>query len=104
VAELPYFDKIASEYKDKVTVVAIHTDYRYKETASEYVLNNYPDSKIIFAKDEALNDEIDKYFTDLGGKNNMYPFTVILDENGVILASLPRSVTYEELKSIVEQN
>ena len=104
VAELPYFDRIASEYKDKVTVVAIHTDYRYKETASEYVLNNYPDSKIIFAKDEAINDEIDKYFTDLGGKNNMYPFTVILDENGVIIASLPRSVTYEELKSIVDTN
>lgn len=102
VAELPYFDRIASEYKDQVTVLAIHTDYRYKETASDYVLNNYKDSQIIFAKDEALNDEIDKYFTDLGGKNNMYPFTVILDENGVILASLPRSVTYEELKSIVD--
>ena len=104
VAELPYFDRIASEYKDKVTVLAIHTDYRYKETASEYVLNNYENSHIIFAKDEALNDEIDKYFTDLGGKNNMYPFTVVLDENGVILASLPRSVTYEELKALVDTN
>ncbi len=104
VAELPYFDRIASEYGDKVTVVAIHTDYRYKETASEYVLNSYKDSQIIFAKDEALNDEIDKYFTDLGGKNNMYPFTVVLDESGVILASLPRSVTYEELKALVDTN
>ena len=104
VAELPYFDRIASEYKDKVTVVAIHTDYRYKETASDYVLNNYESSEMIFAKDEALNSDIDKYYTDLGGKLNMYPFTVILDENGVIIASLPRSVTYEELKSIVDTN
>lgn len=103
IAELPYFNQIATEYKDSVSVVAIHTARDF-DTAAEYVNENYKDSDIIFAKDNYIDPE-DKYsdevfFTALGGAD-AYPITIILDENGVIIATLLRAVSYNELKGIV---
>ena len=104
IRELPYFDRIASEYKDSVTVIAVHTNM-YFDTAADYVLEKYPDSDMVFAKDNPIDssdpysDEV--FFKALGGRD-AYPITVILDENGVIIASLLRATTYEELKSVVD--
>ncbi len=93
VAELPYFDQIASEYDD-VSVIAIHSDMK-KETASDYIKKYYPDSKITFAIDS------DKYYTRLGGRST-YPYTVILDENGIVVKITIGSLTYDELKEAVD--
>ena len=104
IRELPYFDRIATEYKDTVSVVAVHTHMDF-DTAPDYVMEHYKDSDMIFAKDnpqdpsDAYSDEI--FFKLLGGGDS-YPITVILDENGVIVASLLRATKYEELKSIVD--
>ncbi|MBO5313426.1 MAG: 4Fe-4S binding protein [Clostridia bacterium] len=104
VAELPYFNQIATEYRDTVTVVAVHTHSLY-DTASDYVMENYKDSDIIFTKDNPIdeNDEYsdEVYFKTLGGGDS-YPITIILDEDGIIIASILKSTTYAELKSIVE--
>lgn len=100
VAELPHFDSIAEEYDDKVAVLAIHTHLVY-ETAFDYIKNNYPQSKIIFAKDWDNSDRAD-YHGILGGRD-AYPYTVIIDAEGVITDVFMTSVTHSELKAAVEK-
>ncbi|MBO5287217.1 MAG: 4Fe-4S binding protein [Clostridia bacterium] len=101
VKELPYFDQIATEYKDSVTVIAIHTDYMF-DTASDYVRELYPDSDMVFAKDYFIENSYDEqYFKMMGGGSN-YPITIILDENGIIVNSFLRDVHYDELKEAIE--
>lgn len=96
VNELPYFDRIASEYKDEVAVIAIHTGM-VSETAPQYIGNYYPESNIIFAKD--LDDE--GYYGKLGGRGT-YPYTVVLDAEGKIANIFFDALEYEDLKEAVE--
>ena len=96
VNELPYFDQIASEYKDSVSVIAIHSNMA-SDTEAEYLANYYPDSDITFARD--LENE--GYYSLLGGRGT-YPYTVILDEDGVILEIFFSSLEYEDLKEVVD--
>ena len=77
VNELPYFEQIANEYKENVAVIAIHSEM-LKETAPAYIKEHYPNSDLIFACDT----ENAGYYTTLGGRGT-YPYTVILDENGI---------------------
>ncbi len=101
VNELPYFDQIATDYADTVQVVAIHTDMIY-ETAPEFIEKYYPDSKMIFAKDYT-EDGVAGYYTALGGRDT-YPYTVILDENGVILAKFVKALEYADLQAVIEKH
>ena len=101
VNELPHFEKIAEEYSDTVDVIAIHSSIS-KETAPEYIGKYYKDSAMMFSWDggEGFNGE---YYTALGGRGT-YPYTVVLDENGIIVEIFLSSVTYEDLKNAVENN
>ena len=102
VNELPYFDQIATNYADDVTVIAIHTDM-IADTAPAFLAQYYPNSKILFAKDEANPETgIDKYYSSLGGRDT-YPYTVVIDENGVIVKIFFEALHYEDLEAIVEQ-
>ena len=96
VNELPYFDQIASEYTDTVSVFAVHTNM-VSETAPEFIGKYYPDSNITFAHD----GEGEAYYTTLGGRGT-YPYTVVLDENGVIVKVFWESLHYEDLQAVVE--
>ncbi len=100
VAELPYFDRIAGEYGDAVTVVAIHSAMGDQKKAMEFIANYYPDSAIVFSwdKGEGLSGE---YYTALGARGT-YPYTVVLDGNGIIQKVFVSSLTYEDLKETVE--
>lgn len=104
VKELPDFDRIATDYKDVVTVVAVHSDYDY-DTAAAYVGEKFPNSDILFGKDELTDPSDpyspDRYFTMLGGTDS-YPITIVLDEEGVIIASLMSETDYDQLKDIIE--
>ncbi len=102
VNELPYFDQVAREYADSVTVVAVHSSLS-GSTAQGYVEEHYPDSPIVFALDYALDETglTSGYYTSLGGRGT-YPYTVILDENGIIQTIFVSSLTYEELKTAVD--
>lgn len=100
VEELPYFDQIAGEYTDVIQVVAIHTD-TLSDTAPAYIAHNYADSQILFAKDMPTNG-FDAYYTQLGGLGG-YPYTVVIDENGIVLKTISSALTYEDLKQIVEE-
>ncbi len=103
VNELPYFDQIAAEYADSVTVIAIHTHMVIK-TAPEYISKYYSDSQIIFAKDYTLDDVglNGGYYTALGGRGT-YPMTVILDASGIIQEIIIGSAEYADLKEAVEK-
>jgi len=102
VNELPFFDQIATEYKDEIAVVAIHSSAS-KETSPEYIKNHYQNSSIVFAND--IPDENDsfngKYYLNLGG-SGAYPYTVILDESGVIQEIFVKALHYEDLKQAVQ--
>ena len=102
VNELPYFDQIASEYPDEVSVIAIHT-HLVIETAPDYIGTYYPDSNMIFAKDYPMDETglNGGYYTTLGGRGT-FPYTVILDETGTIVSVFVSSLEYEDLKEVVE--
>lgn len=101
VKELPYFDQIAADYKDTVTVIAIHSSAS-KETAAGYIKEHYPNSSLIFANDipddnDAFNGQ---YYLNLGGSGT-YPYTVIIDENGIIQEIFVKALHYEDLKQAI---
>ena len=104
VAELPHFNSIASEYKDKVTVLAVHS-YRQSSNTVDFINEEYPNSEILFGKDlpnaSGKMFDPDVYFTMLGGIDK-YPMTVIVDEYGIIRAHYIGSITHEELVSDIE--
>ncbi len=99
VAELPYFEQVAKEYGDEVTVIAVHSALS-SETAPNYIAQYYPDSPLVFSWDsgEGFNGD---YYTALGGRG-AYPYTIVLDETGVITEVFVSSLTYEELKAAIE--
>lgn len=102
VNELPYFDQIATNYADDVTVIAVHTDM-IANTAPTYIAEHYPSSNIFFAKDDPnIETGIDVYYSALGGRDT-YPYTVIIDENAVIVEVFFEALHYEDLEKVVEQ-
>ena len=57
---------------------------------------------MFFLKDSILNPNVlDAYYEALGGTGS-YPYTVILDENGVIAYKLTGAMSYEQLKSAID--
>lgn len=102
LTELPYFDSAAEEYEDDVTFVAIHSDDDFNETAADYVNANYPDSKIIFAKDTNTSGGLDDCYSALGGIG-YYPYTLILDENGVITYKTSGAISESKLIEEIEK-
>ena len=101
--ELPHFDRVASEYKDILTIYAVHSAQGYNK-ASEYVLDNYNDSDMVFLKDYYFdpNDEYsgEVYFSALGGSTG-YPYTVILDEKGLIIYQHTGALNYNQLVNVL---
>ncbi len=98
-AELPHFNDAASEYAREVVVLTVHTSYGSDPV--KYVNENYPDSKIVWAYDEALDKYSDVYYTTLGGKSS-YPMTLVLDEEGVITFVREGSMSHDELIGAIE--
>ena len=86
VGELPEFSEVASEYADRVTIVAIHSVQNFTVNAVSHIQNNFSDSDIIFAMDVDLGEGVSYYdecYETFGG-NGYYPYTIILNEDGVI--------------------
>lgn len=98
-AELPDFDKVASELSDSVTVLTVHTSISGSDTPEEYITKNFLESKMLFVWDKA-GANADEYYSMLGGKG-AYPMTYILNEDGVI-TSIHNQLTYEQLTEAVE--
>ena len=99
VQELPHFDSVASEYKDSVKVIAVHSSSSFGNTpADEYVASHYPNTEMIFALDTPgeNNSYVDAYYSLLGGIST-YPMTLVLDANGVVVYRREGSMTHAQL-------
>lgn len=96
--ELPDFDRVAKEYSQDVVVIAIHSAFG-KEEGPGYIKKNFPDSPILFSEDTGESGDIYSLFD--GG--NAYPYTIILDENGVIIKTVVSKIHYDELKAIIDE-
>ena len=95
--ELPEFERIAKDFKDEVTVIAVHSSDYSTIKPEDYVKENFPDSEIIFLWDKESEDsEFDAFYAAVGGAG-YYPFTVILDKHGRIIESITGATTYERL-------
>ena len=95
-AELPGFDRIATEYKDQVVIVAADVDAG-KGGAYSYVQQNFPESDIIFAYDTVYGTAYS-----LAGGNGYVPYTAIMDQNGVIVYSDSGMLSHTVLVNIIE--
>ena len=102
IAELPHFDRVAEDYQGRVTVVAVHSNYK-GDTAAEWIAENYPESAILFAQDidDPAGGGNGAYYTGLGGEGD-FPMTIIVDKDGVITFACRGSITHEELVAAVE--
>ncbi len=100
-SELPEFDQFASDRIDDVVIIAVHSVMGNSE-ASAYISENYSSSDIIFAYDVPLDEYKDMYFDLLGG-TSYYPYTVILDKNGIITYKKDGKMSYEELENKVNE-
>ena len=98
--ELPSFNQIAEEYDGEVVVLTVHS-VTSKEEAPDYVQQNFPNSKMIFAYDLPLTKHIDMYFDLLGG-TSYYPRTLVLDENGVITFTYDGKLEHSDLIREIE--
>ena len=99
VQELPHFNELASEYGNSIDVVAIH---RYDDDlldgdALAYVESNFQGSEMIFLADK----DGDAYYYALDG-SAAWPMTVVVDQNGVIMAKKIGKMSKEELKSAID--
>ncbi len=102
--ELPHFSQLATEYKENVTFIAIHTDESFNSStngAVDYVKNNFSDSDIIFAKDTNSSGGLDDCYTIYGGDGH-YPYTIIIDENGIITFKQTGIISESALRSELE--
>ena len=102
IAELPDFNRIATDYAEEAVVVAVHT-YHIADTAPGYIAQNYPDSNMIFVEDTEDGEMTECTNLLLGGDGQTYPMTVVVDENGVILFTKTGTVNYEMLEEIILQ-
>lgn len=99
VSELPHFDAVARQYADTVTVVAIHS-VESRKKAPAFLAENYPDSPIIFSWEDSEGYNGD-YYLKLGGGIG-YPYTLILNAQGVITFKQVGMMSHEELTAAVE--
>lgn len=97
MAELPDFNQVAEEYADDVVIVAVHTYDSGLANMPSYVESNFPDTKIIFAYDNASNEA---YYS--AGGIGYVPQTAIIDQNGIIHYSDSGKLSYDALTSWIK--
>lgn len=99
--ELPHFSKIAEDYAADAVVLGVHSSWSGEESAESYVESNYADSHIVFCKDARLSASADVYYNLLGG-NGYYPYTLVLDRDGVITYSASGALDYDDLALLID--
>ena len=98
--EMPDFDRIATECAEVVTVFAVHTYPTATDTYNpvSYVNQYFPNSAIVFGV-----DDVNGSFYDLYGGDGYYPFTVIIDAEGIITYRNSGALSYEQLKVLINE-
>lgn len=93
------FPLISREYGDAVAIVTVHTNYEQATAAvpQDFVAENFADFGYIFCQDGPGEGTYNLF-----GDGQTWPYTVILDEDGVIAAIIDGATSYEELKGIID--
>lgn len=93
------FPKISAEYADQVAIVTVHTNYEQATAPvpEEFVAENFADFGYILCQDGPGES-----CYSLFGDGQTWPYTVILDENGIIVCVISGSTHYDELKQIID--
>ena len=99
VAELPHFQQVAQDYSDSVVIVAVHSTDGWEE-APDFIGEHYADSPLLFSWDKGEKNS--EYYKLLGGKD-AYPYTLILDKDGVITHTFVGSVSHENLEKAIQE-
>ena len=91
VEEMPLFDEISNQYGDDVVVVALHSSNGEEKGAESFITGNgWSDYNITFGFDKGNN-----FYNKLGG-NGMYPLTIVVDGEGVIVSVIEGKVIRQE--------
>lgn len=102
-AELPHFNDVAGEMADEVVIITVHSAAAGTYNPEMYdVTAKLPDSKIIFAQDTPIGTSTDKYYTMLGCKGG-YPYTIILDADGIITHKQLGAMSKDVLVALIEE-
>ncbi len=99
-SELPHFDELATEYKDDVVFLIVHS-VNGSQNAKSYIDTHFADSKMVFAYDELGTEFADKYYglLDSDISTASYPRTLVLDRNGVITYTVDGAIPKDVLKA-----
>ena len=95
VTDMSYFDAVANKYGDQIAVVAVHGIM--PQTAPAFIAKNYANSPIVFVADTGANEN--EYSNQMGG--GAYPYTVVINEKGIITHMFRQSITQEQLETAV---
>ncbi len=95
---LDLLDETARKYGDSITVIAVHSSV-LREDAPAYIGENYSGSPILFGWDSGTSEN---EYLELVGGFRVYPYTLILDENGVILDKFDGTTTDAYLSEVLE--
>jgi hypothetical protein len=82
-----------------VVIIAAHSYDSGSANMPSYVASNFPDTKIIFAYDNALNQG----YSAAGGYGYV-PQTAIINKDGVIIYSDAGAITHSFLVNMIEAN
>ena len=99
VGELPHLNELAENYADTVTVIAVHSVQDQKRMP-KFLKEGYTDSAIVFSWEQS-EDFNGEYYLMLGGEG-YYPYTVVLDANGIMTETKVGAMSYEEMQAMVE--
>lgn len=98
--EMPYLIELAENYGDDVDVVAIHSSYTYKNIPNYIVEQGWDDTGVIFTLDFVTAGESNVIYDLLGGTGT-FPYTLILDSEGIIQYKL--SGPFSSYNELLEQ-
>lgn len=101
VLELPHFNKLYEEYKDYMTVIAIHEANDYasdKEYVQEFIDDYFGDFSILFGAD----DTVSEYYKALGGIDS-WPMTIIVDQDGIVSFIRHGKLSEEDLRAEINK-
>lgn len=97
VKELPFFNEVYEKYKEDISVIAIHEGGIYQsnpQAVMQFINSQFTDYSIMFGYDSASSS----YYDALGGKDT-FPYTVIVDQNGIISNVIVSALTEEKLEN-----
>lgn len=96
------FVQMARHYGDQIQIVTIHSGYMDPLYPDEESVLGFTEEKMAgLPYLHCIDDGSESYCTMLGG-GSQWPHTVILDENGIIVAAINSTLSFDQLQEILD--